>query len=80
MKWNEIRNQQKPPTQQQQQQPKKLENPYSPSMVGTTVTNLSTSTRQYTPQTNNNNTNTNIHGQGTVYTTLFMIPYGRVNQ
>ena len=70
MKWNEIRNQQKPPTQQQQ--PKKLENPYSPSMVGTTVTNLSTSTRQYTPQTNNNNTNTNIHGQGTVYTTLFI--------
>ena len=74
MKWNEIRNQQKPPTtqQQQQQQPKKLENPYSPSMVGTTVTNLSTSTRQYTPQTNNNNTNTNIHGQSTVFTTLFI--------
>ena len=67
MKWNEIRNQQqqdkqKPPTQQQQ--PKKLENPYSPSMVGTTVTNLSTATR---PQINNNNISTsyNMDAQGT---------------
>lgn len=56
MKWNEFRQQQKQGLEQQkkQTQPTYLDNPYAPSTIGTTVTNLSTATRQYAPQSHVN--------------------------
>ena len=78
MKWNEIRNQQQQEKQQQKQlgeerqQQKKItpymNNPYAPSTVGTTVTNISTTQRQYAPQTNiNANYHMQDQGKETIY-------------